>query len=93
MSMDEVKIAKFEAMRYGENGEEGNRISYTDKEQIDAIKKGVLPSGLLPFWIPTESGISINFYNYNEQSFGNGGTYVYALKDQLPEFVKNDLEK
>ncbi len=91
MSMDEVKIAKFEAMRYGENGEEGNRISYTDKEQIDAIKKVVLPSGLLPSWIPTESGISISFYN--EQSFGNGGTYVYALKDQLPEFVKNDLEK
>lgn len=94
MSMEEVELKSVEITYYSDyndysDGREASSVSYESREELDALKKAIVPYGLNSSWMKNESGIDVTF----ETEEGWGERYAYLLKDKVPDFVTETLKE
>lgn len=88
VSGKDVEYQSVEMSYYPSNQEDSYTVEYTDKAQIDEIKRVMLPADLCPRWIKEDSSIVLNCYQDNVQN----STYAYLPKAEVPQFIKEDIE-
>lgn len=83
MSMEDLGIEKVSVTYYHTDSEE--TVVYEKPEEIEALKPAMVPYSLTSMWMDYYTKADACSYFDKKQI---NGTYVYLLKDQIPDFVK-----
>ena len=61
LSMDEVPIASVRADFYSQDREYMHTLEYTEKQEVEQIKKVLIPVNLLPAWADVDYSIDLSY--------------------------------
>ncbi|MDO4340573.1 MAG: DUF6449 domain-containing protein [Eubacteriales bacterium] len=88
MSMEEVDLKSVEITYYSSTGESAI-VSYESREELDDLKKAIVPYRMCSAWIKKQSDIDLML----QVEDGWGETYAYLLKEKTPDFVTETMKE
>ncbi len=88
LSMDEVPIASVRADFYSQDREYMHTLEYTEKQEVEQIKKVLIPVNLLPAWADVDYSIDLSY----TPEPGVNMVYGYIQKADMPKFMEEDKQ-
>lgn len=93
MTIDEIEVDEVKITYDTEKDDDLSSVSvtYQKQEEIDALKKALVPSSLRCYWITYESGIAIEMHSDKNENLKN--FYMGMRSNLVPDFVKEKKEE